>query len=128
MNKVEKVPDTKTANAAREEGVEKTIVGNLRDPNSLRFAAEGADGIFHLGPAFAPDEAEVGIAMVEATKAAGVKKFVFSSVIHLSILKMENHAAKQPVEAALYESGLDFTVLQPVVFMQTLDDSWAGIV
>ncbi len=104
------------------------MVGDLRDPQSLRSAAEGADGIFHLGPAFAPDEAEMGVAMVEAAKAAGVKKFVFSSVIHPTISRMTNHAAKQPVEAALYESGLDFTVLQPAMFMQTLDDSWAGIV
>ena len=104
------------------------MVGNLRDPQSLRSAAEGADGIFLLGPAFAPDEAEMGLAMVESAKAAGVKKFVISSVIHPTISRMTNHAAKQPVEAALYEAGLDFTVLQPAMFMQTLDDSWDGIV
>ena len=121
------VLDEEKANMARDEGVERTMIGNLRDPDSLRSAAEGADGIFHLGPAFAPDEADMGVAMVEAAKAAGVKKFVFSSVIHPSVSKMENHAAKRPVEEALYESGLDFTVLQPTMFMQTLDDGWSTV-
>ena len=65
--------------------------------------------------------------MVEATKVTGVRKFVFSGVIHPSISKMANHAAKLPVEEAMYESGLDFTVLQPTMFMQTLNNSWSGV-
>jgi uncharacterized protein YbjT (DUF2867 family) len=85
------------------------------------------DGVFHINPAFAPDEADLGVAMVEAAKAAGVNKFVFSSVIHPSISKMTNHASKQPVEEAMYESGLTFTVLQPTMFMQNLDSSWSAM-
>ena len=65
--------------------------------------------------------------MVEAAKVAGVRKFVFSGVIHPSISKMANHAAKLPVEEAMYESGMDFTVLQPTMFMQTLNNSWSGV-
>jgi uncharacterized protein YbjT (DUF2867 family) len=45
-------------------------------------AAEGVDGVFHIGPGFSPSEAEKGVALVEAAKAAGVSKFVFSGVIH----------------------------------------------
>lgn len=63
--------------------------------------------------------------MVAAAQATGVHKFLFSSVIHLSISTMVNHAAKQPVEEAVYESGLDYTVLQPAMFMQTLAGAWA---
>ena len=62
--------------------------------------------------------------MVEAAKASGVQKFVFSGAIHPSISRMSNHAAKRPVEEALYESGMTFIVLQPTMFMQTLDNSW----
>ena len=54
----------------------------------------------------------MGVAMVEAAKSANVEKFVFSSVIHPSISAMINHAAKGPVEEALYESGMTYTVLQ----------------
>ena len=40
---------------------------------------------------------------------------------------MNNHAAKRPVEQALYESGLNFTVLQPAMFMQTLLNGWKEV-
>ena len=59
----------------------------------------------------------------------GVRKFVFSGVIHPSISAMTNHgAAKLPVEEALYSSDLDFTVLQPARFMQNFQRSWADVV
>ena len=115
------------AEAARQKGAQETATGDLRDPESLRAAAEGMDGVFHINPAFAPDEAALGVAMVEAARAARVRKFVFSSVIHPSLSKMVNHAAKRPVEEALYESGLEFTVLQPTMFMQTLDGGWGAV-
>ncbi len=121
------VRDESKIAAARQRGAAETAVGNLRDPETLRAAAQGVDGVFHLNPAFAPDEADMGVAMVEAAKAAGVRKFVFSSVIHPSLSKMANHAAKRPVEAAIYESGMEFTVLQPTMFMQTLDGGWSAV-
>lgn len=121
------VRDDKEANAARKRGADETAIGDLRDPASLRAAANGVDGVSHLNPAFAPDEAEMGVAMVEAAKAAGVKKFVFSSVFHPSISKMVNHAAKRPVEEALYESGMNFVILQPAMFMQNLEGGWKKV-
>jgi uncharacterized protein YbjT (DUF2867 family) len=114
------------SDAARRQGAQEIAIGDLHNPNSLRAAAAGVDGVFHLNPAFAPQEAELGVAMVEAARASGVRKFVFSSVIHPSISKLSNHAAKQPVEEALYESGMQFTVLQPTMFMQNLDSGWSA--
>jgi uncharacterized protein YbjT (DUF2867 family) len=110
--------------AARENGADEIAIGDLRDPVSLRAAARGVDGVFHIGPAFAPDESNMGVAMVEAAKAAGVGKFVFSGVIHPSSSKLSNHAAKLPVEQAIYESGMNFAVLQPAMFMQTIEMGW----
>ena len=105
------VRDKDKIDAARQQGADEAALGDLHDPDSLRAAASGMDGGFHINPAFAPDEAELGVAMVEAAKAAGVRKFVFSSVIHPSLAKLSNHMAKQPVEEALYETGMEFTVL-----------------
>lgn len=115
------------SDAAQQQGADQTAIGNLNDPDSLRAAAAGVDGVFHINPAFAPHEADLGVAMVEAAKAVGVHKFVFSGAIHPSISKMSNHAAKRPVEEALYESGMEFTVLQPTMFMQTLDNGWKAV-
>ena len=114
-------------NETMAQGADEVAVGDLRDEQSLRVAAEGTDGVFHLNPAFQPNEAEHGVAMVNAAVAAGVKKFVFSGVIHPSISKMKNHSGKRPVEEALFESGLNFIVLQPTMFMQTISDSWKEV-
>ena len=94
------VRDESKIDAARQQGADETA--------SLPTAA-GVDGVFHINPTFAPNEAELGVAMVEAAKASGVRKFVFSGVYHPSISKLSNHAAKRPVEEAMYESGMEFT-------------------
>ncbi|PSB30789.1 SDR family oxidoreductase [Stenomitos frigidus] len=121
------VRDKDKVDTARQQGADETALGDLTDSDSLRAATDGVEGVFHINPAFAPNEAELGVAMVEAAKASGVRKFVFSSVIHPLISNLSNHAAKQPAEEALYESGMEFTVLQPTMFMQNLDNSWSAV-
>lgn len=118
------VRDQRSADLARQQGADEVAQGDLQEPESLRMAAAGVNGVFHINPAFAPDEASLGVSMVEAARRAGVSKFVFSGVIHPSIIRMGNHAAKQPVEAAMFESGMTFTVLQPAIFMQTILNGW----
>jgi hypothetical protein len=54
--------------------------------------------VFHINPAFHPREAQIGVSMVNAAKSAGVRKFVFSGVIHPSVSRINNHAAKQAVD------------------------------
>lgn len=112
---------------ARRQGADEIAIGDLNDSESLRRATKGVDGVFHINPAFAPNEADFGVAMVRAAVSSGVRKFTFSGVIYPSISTMSNHAAKLPVEGALYESGLVFTVLQPAMFMQTLVNSWKEV-
>jgi uncharacterized protein YbjT (DUF2867 family) len=112
---------------ARERGADETVYGDLEDTRGLISAAVGADGVFHIGPAFHPREAAMGITMVNAAKAAGVRKFVLSGVIHPSLSKLTNHSAKRPVEEALYESGMTFTVLQPASYMQNIESEWSRI-
>lgn len=104
---------------ARARGARETVVGDLRDPDGLRRAMDGVDGVFHINPAFAPAEADLGVSVVRAAEAAGVGKVVFSSVYHPSS-SLTNHAAKRPVEEALYTSDMTFVVLQPAMFMQNL--------
>lgn len=116
------VQDTNKAAIAKKNGADETVTGNLEDEKSLFQAAMGMDGVFHIIPAF-QDEVEMGLHMVNAAKEAGVKKFVFSSVYHPS-LSLVNHANKRPAEEALYKSGMDYTILQPAMYMQMLAASW----
>ncbi len=123
------VRDQQRADVARQNGAAEVAFGDLTEPASLRDVLAGMDGVFHIGPAHAAEEAQMGVAMVDAAHAAGVRKFVFSGVIHPSISAMTNHGdAKLPVEEALYSSELDFTVLQPARFMQNFELSWKDVV
>ena len=123
------VRNEERAQVARRNGAAETVVADLTGPASLNDAVAGMEGVFHIGPAHAAGEAQMGVAMVDAAATAGVRKFVFSGVIHPSISAMTNHgAAKLPVEEALYSSELDFTVLQPARFMQNFERSWNDIV
>jgi uncharacterized protein YbjT (DUF2867 family) len=123
------VRNQQRADVARRNGADEVAIGDLTAAATLVEAAAGMDGVFHIGPAHAAGEAQMGVAMVDAARAAGVRKFVFSGVIHPSISAMTNHAAaKLPVEEALYNSDLDFTVLQPARFAQNFEGSWRDVV
>jgi uncharacterized protein YbjT (DUF2867 family) len=108
-------------------GAAEAVVADLRDPPSLRRAAVGADGVFHIGPAFQADETQMGCNLVAAAQQAGVRKFVFSSVIQPTHVTLANHASKVPVEAALFESKLEYTLLHPANFFQNLRGAWPGM-
>lgn len=122
------VHDPANAEKARMLGASEVAIGDLRNRRSLESAVEGVAGVFHIGPAFAPDEAAMGVAMVEAAAQAGVQKFVFSSVIQPTNTKLKNHASKVPVEDALYSTTMEYTVLHPANFMQNLAAAWPSVV
>ncbi len=93
----------------REHGAAEVAVGDLRDRASLDAALKGVDRVFYIAPAFQPDEAALGKGVVAAAKQAGVRRFVFSSVIHPILTALRNHGAKGPVEEAILESGMEYT-------------------
>ena len=80
--------------SAQRNGATHVVIGDLRNPDSLAAAVSGVDGVFHIGPAFTPDEAEMGCNIVAAAKREGVKKFVFSSVIQPTHAGLANHRSK----------------------------------
>ena len=86
------------------------------------------DAVFYIAPAFMPHEAEVGTGMVDAAKSAGVRRFVFSSVIHPILTALTNHGAKIPVEEAVLASDMEFTFLHPAMFFQNFAQSWPNVV
>ncbi|RCS25701.1 NmrA/HSCARG family protein [Phyllobacterium salinisoli] len=122
------VRDDARAALALSMGATEVAIGDLRDMDSLTEATRGVHGVFHIGPAFAPDEAAMGIALVQAAERSGVKKFVFSSVIQPTNTRLKNHASKIPVEDALYSSRLEYTILHPANFMQNIGMAWPSIV
>ena len=109
-------------------GAAEIMVGDLTDHASLEAALQGASGVFYIAPAFLPDEAEVGRQFVELANQAGVRRFVFSSVIHPVLSALSNHAAKAPVEEALIDSAMEWVFLQPALFYQNFAAAWPSAV
>ncbi len=80
-----------------------------------------------LAAAFLPREREVGKSIVEAAKQAGVRRFVFLSVIHPILSALANHAAKAPVEEAILDSGMEYVFIHPTLFFQNFVGSWQNV-
>jgi uncharacterized protein YbjT (DUF2867 family) len=102
------------------QGAADVIRGDMVDPDARRAALAGVEAVYHLGPNAHPREDEIGFAMIDAAKAAGVGHFVFGSVLHPDITALTRHVMKLRVGEALIESGLAYTVLAPGHYMQTL--------
>jgi uncharacterized protein YbjT (DUF2867 family) len=116
------------AQQVRNNGATEIAVGDLADPPSLDRALQGVEAVFYVAPAFLPDEAKVGKDMVDATIRAGVRRFVFSSVIDPVLSGLVNHAAKAVVEEAVLNSDLEYTFLHPTVYFQNYAATWPRIV
>ncbi|MFP2925606.1 NmrA/HSCARG family protein [Pyxidicoccus sp. 3LG] len=97
--------------------------GNLEDPSSLVRAMAGADAVFGVTTPFQGLAAEVahGLALVDAAREAGVAHFVFTSACNADrgtgIPSFEN---KRRVEEHLVRSGVPFTIVAPVYFLENL--------
>lgn len=103
--------------AALPEGVE-AAVGDLREPATLPAAFDGADAVFLLN-ALSQDETAQGLAAMAAAQRAGVKRLVYLSVHRLEEgAHIPHFATKIPVEQAVRESGIGWTVLRPNNFYQ----------
>lgn len=70
------------------------VVADYLEQSSLGPALQGVHIVFHNGPAFHSQEAAMGIAVIDAAKAAGVKHFVYCSVLFPLLTKLVNHKVK----------------------------------
>ncbi len=118
------IRDAKQGEEVRKHGASEVAVGDLSDRASLDAALKDVDAVFYIAPAFLPGEAEVGQSMVDAAKKVGVRRFVFSSVIHPVISALVNHKDKAPVEEAIIESGMEYALLHPAMFFQNYAEGW----
>jgi uncharacterized protein YbjT (DUF2867 family) len=90
-----------------------TVAGDLNDPASLRSALDGADGLFLL-----PGYADMPGVLAQA-RAAGVRRVVQLSGMSAGSGDMSNAitAYMTSSEQAARESGLEWTIMRPTMFM-----------
>lgn len=110
----------------RTAGVAETIVGDMFAPDVIARALDGAGQALHICPPMHPQEDALAGLMIEAAKRAGLRRFALWSVLHPHI-DVPHHRRKQKAEAALIDSGLAFTILQPGRYMQHLESIWPQV-
>lgn len=98
-------------------GASEVLVGDARDRAFLAEAVSGVDVIYHVGPTGHPQERDMGFAMVDAAREAGVGHLIYSSVLHPIASLMPQHKLKRDVEEYLLQANIPYTVLQPADYM-----------
>ena len=101
-------------------GVSDIVAGDIARREVLERALAGVSCVYHVGPAMHPEEREIGLATIEAAEIAGVRHFVFSSVLHSITTALVQHEIKRDVEERLLSSPMEFTILQPSNYMLPL--------
>ncbi len=99
----------------------RVVVGDMTDPQQMERACRGVDSLFLMGTPYAngPEaEWQQLQTCIDAARTAGVKHVVYSSVQRAADLANVPHfAQKHRAEEYLRASGLDWTILRPVFFM-----------
>jgi uncharacterized protein YbjT (DUF2867 family) len=114
-------PESPAATALAERGV--TIVaGDFEDQGSLERAARGVDTVFAMSTPFGTSEqteTREGINIVRAAATAGVSHLVYSSVAGADrATGIPHFDSKFEVEKEVRKSGVPFTIVAPVFFME----------
>lgn len=109
-------------------GAEKVILGDMRDDDAIRYAMQEIRAVYHICPNMSPDEVMIGHLVIGEAQKANVEHFVYHSVLHPQTEKMNHHWQKMRVEEMIFESGLQFTILQPAPYMQNLLAGWKSII
>lgn len=120
-------PQSPAAQALAQRGV--TIVqGDLQDQRNVENAARGVDAVFAMATPFGTDvktETREGINIVRAASAVGVKHLVYSSVAGADrATGIPHFDSKFGVEKAIRRSGVPFTIVAPVFFMENFLADW----
>ncbi|MEU4387271.1 NmrA/HSCARG family protein [Promicromonospora sp. NPDC023805] len=120
------VRDPESASARELASHGATLVrGDLDAPDTLAGAVADVYGVFAVSPAaFGPQGWDVdleysrGRELVDAAASAGVRHFVFTSIATASGPGLSGSDGKVRIEERIRDSGMRWTVLRPVRFME----------
>ena len=119
------------AKSMSELGVE-MVQGDFDDEASLLAAMDGVYGVFAVTshrPYGADREVQHGRQLIAAAKAAGVEHFVFTSVASADAgTGIPHFESKAEIEVYLRDSGINFSIVRPVSFMDNVNSHRDNIV
>jgi uncharacterized protein YbjT (DUF2867 family) len=112
-------PESKGATALAGKGVE-VVQGDYGNPESLLAAMQGIKKVFFYS-GFSRNEVAEGQNVIAAARESGVTQLVYSSGAAAEPGVGITGSAKEQVELAVVNSGIPYTVLRPVAFMENFD-------
>jgi uncharacterized protein YbjT (DUF2867 family) len=119
--------DPQRARRLADRGAE-VVAGDMTDPASLARALESAAGVYAMSTPFEQGtdaEVEQGRSLADAASAAGVRRFVVSSVIGAKDDTGIPHIeSKGRIEDHIRSLDFDWTFLRPVFFMENFLAPW----
>jgi len=115
-------PDTPQAKSLQQPAVE-VFRGNLDDVRSVARAVDGVNGVYSVQDSRAGFETEVrqGTTLADAANRSRIEHFVYSSVVSADRnTGIPHFESKARIEEHLRNTGLRYTILRPVFFMENL--------
>jgi uncharacterized protein YbjT (DUF2867 family) len=120
-------PESSAAAALAERGVT-VVAGDFDDQESLERAVRGVDTVFAMSTPFEggeKKETREGINIVRAAASVGVKHLVYTSVAGADrATGIPHFDSKFEVEKEIRRSGVPFTIVAPVFFMENFLAEW----
>jgi len=108
-------------------GAAEAALGDMLAPETISKAMHGCEAVVHIGPPMHADEKLITGHFVAAAMAADVKRFVYYSVMHPLRREVPHHARKLDTEEMVIESGAPYTIIQPIRYMQHLENIWKDV-
>lgn len=121
--------------ASAQEGQIQEIAGDLLDPETYRAALHGCDTVVHLaaatGRAAPKDYTRVNVegtqALLDACKAAGVRRFLHVSTIAAGYADQSYYPyakTKAEAEQLVRQSGLEYVIVRPTLVLGEKSPIW----
>lgn len=104
--------------------IDDVVVGDVRIQADVERAVHGVQAIVHICSNMNPDEIPIGRLVIAAARRKKVERFVYYSVLHPQTEDMPHHWKKLRVEEALFQTDLQYTILQPASYMQNILPGW----
>ena len=108
-------------------GASDYAVGDMQDVASIEQALDACEKIIHIGPPMHPDEQTMTGYFLAAARQSGIKHFIYYSVMHPLRREVRHHRLKLDTEESVIESGLPYTIVQPIRYMQHLLPIWPRV-
>lgn len=108
-------------------GAASYALGDMEDATTIDAALASCDKIIHIGPPMHPNEVEITGRFINAAKGHDVEQFIYYSVMHPLRRVVRHHRLKLDAEEELIESGLPYTIVQPIRYMQHLAMIWKKV-